>query len=57
MMAALAGVAKEDDKEVARKMFRSGDVNKQVDDVSKSSQAPKSDFISSVLDTERHCEI
>ena len=57
MMAALAGVAKEDDKEVARKMFRSGDVNKQVDDVSKSSQAPKSGFISSVLDTGRHSEI
>ena len=34
-MAALAGVTKEDDKEIARKMFLSGDVNKQVDDVSK----------------------
>lgn len=34
MMASLAGVTKEDDKEVARKMFRAGDVNKQVDDVS-----------------------
>ena len=33
-MASLAGVTKEDDKEIARKMFRAGDVNKQVDDVS-----------------------
>ena len=35
MMAALAGVVKEDDKDIAKKMFRAGDVNKQVDDVSK----------------------
>lgn len=35
MMAALAGVPKEDDKEITKKMFQSGDVNKQVDDVSK----------------------
>ena len=35
MMAALAGVQKEDDKEITKKMFQSGDVNKQVDDVSK----------------------
>ena len=34
MMASLAGVTKEDEKEIARKMFRAGDVNKQVDDVS-----------------------
>ena len=34
MMASLAGVTKEDNKEIARKMFRAGDVNKQVDDVS-----------------------
>lgn len=36
MMAALAGVTKEDDKEIARKMFLSGDVNKQVDDTGQS---------------------
>ena len=35
MMAALAGVVKEDDKDIARKMFRAGDINKQVDEVSK----------------------
>ena len=40
MMAALAGVTK-DDKEIARKMFRSGDVNKQVEDVSKLAVVPK----------------
>ena len=34
MMAALAGVVKEDDKDIARKMFRLGDVNKQVEEVS-----------------------
>ena len=36
MMAALAGVVKEDDKDIARKMLRAGDINKQVDEVSKS---------------------
>lgn len=35
MMAALAGVVKEDDKDITRKMFRAGDINKQVDEVSK----------------------
>ena len=40
MMASLAGVIKEDDKEVARKMFRAGDVNKQVDDVSSHQTKP-----------------
>lgn len=35
MMAALAGVVKEDDKDIARKMFRAGDINKQVDEVNK----------------------
>lgn len=35
-MASLAGVTKEDDKETARKMFRAGDVNKQVDDTGQS---------------------
>lgn len=35
MMAALAGVVKEDDKDIARKMFKAGDINKQVDEVSK----------------------
>lgn len=35
MMAALAGVSKEADKEITRKLFRLGDVNRQVDDVSK----------------------
>lgn len=36
MMAALAGVPKEDDKEIARKMFQTGDVNQQVDDTGQS---------------------
>ena len=34
MMAALAGVVKEDDKDIARKLFQTGDVNKQVEEVS-----------------------
>jgi len=34
MMAALAGVAGEEDKEIASKLFQAGDVNKQVEDVS-----------------------
>ena len=36
MMAALAGVVKEDDKDIARKLFKAGDINKQVEEVSKS---------------------
>ena len=35
MMAALAGVVKEDDKDIARKLFKAGDINKQVEEVSK----------------------
>ena len=34
MMAALAGVVKEDDKGIARKLFKTGDINKQVEEVS-----------------------
>lgn len=37
MMAALAGVAGEEDKEIASKLFQAGDVNKQVEDTGQSS--------------------
>lgn len=36
MMAALAGVVKEDDKGIARKLFKTGDINKQVEETGQS---------------------